>query len=69
MKTIKELVKGKVNFEFYRAGELYYSCSEDRDFIFPVPINDCGEASFLKEDKAILFMRYIRKFMNEINNS
>ena len=30
-------------------------------FEFPVPINDCGDGTFLAEDKAILFMRYIRK--------
>jgi len=66
MKTLKELVKGKVNFEFYRAGYLYYSCSVDKDFIFSVPTSDCGEASFLKEDKAMLFMRYIRKYIKEL---
>jgi hypothetical protein len=66
MKTLKELVQGRVNFEYYRSGHLYYSTSVDSDFIFPVPVEDTGEASFLKEDKAMLFMRYIRKFMKEL---
>ena len=30
-------------------------------FKFPVPITDCGDGTFLAADKAILFMRYIRR--------
>lgn len=30
---------------------------------FPVPISDIGNATFLAFDKAILFMRYIRKHL------
>jgi len=66
MKTVKELIQGTVNFEYYRSGHLYYSTSVDRDFIFPVPVSDTGEASFLKEDKAIFLMRYINKYLKEI---
>ena len=64
--TIKELVKDrKVRFTRYRAGHLYYEVI-GKDFEFPVPIEDTGEATFLAEDKAILFMRYIRKHMDEM---
>jgi len=66
MKTVKELVQGRVNFEYYRSGYLYYSTTVDPDFIFPVPVTDTGEAAFLKEDKGIMFMRYIRKYQEEI---
>jgi len=66
MKTVKELVQGKVTFEYYRSGYLYYSTTVDTNFIFPVPVSDCGDAAFLKEDKGMLFMRYIRKFLAEI---
>lgn len=68
MITIKDLVgPGKtVHFEFYRKGELYYKTSDG--FEFTVPIEDCGDAVFLKEDKAMLFMRYIRKQL-EANNA
>ena len=66
MKTVKELVQGRVNFEYYRSGYLYYSTSVDPEFIFPVPVSDTGDAAFLKEDKAMLFMRYIRKYLKEI---
>ena len=60
---IKEIVKdNKVYFSYYRAGHLYYNVYvHGQKYIFPVPISDIGDASFNNEDKAILFMRYIRK--------
>lgn len=30
-------------------------------------INDTGDGTFMAEDKAILFMRYIRKHIEEVN--
>jgi hypothetical protein len=63
--NIKEMVGGekKVRFLYYRRGSLWYEC--ENAFRFPVPITDCGEATFLAEDKAMLFMRYIRKELEE----
>jgi hypothetical protein len=55
----------RVHFSFYRSGELWYET--DKGFVFPVPISDIGDATFLKEDKAILFLRYIRKYKEEID--
>ena len=66
MKLI-EMVKGKVvRFKFYRKGELWYETEDG--FMFPVQINDCGDATFLAEDKATLFMRYIRKQLEAVEN-
>lgn len=59
MKLIDMVKDKKVYFEFYKKGELWYRT--DDDFKFPVPIEDCGYGIFLVEDKATLFMRYIRK--------
>ena len=61
MHNLKEMVSdGKtVTFQYYRAGELWYIT--ETDFLFPVPIDDIGTATFLAVDKAMLFMRYIRK--------
>jgi hypothetical protein len=61
MNTLKEMVKDnkKVKFSFYRSGNLYYET--ECGFVFPVPIEDTGNAAFNAEDKAMLFMRYIRK--------
>jgi hypothetical protein len=60
MLTLKELIKDKqVHFQFYRHGDLYYKT--DDGFEFTVPVSDAGDGIFLNEDKAMLFMRYIRK--------
>jgi len=61
MFTLKELVgQGKrVRFTMYRKGQLHYKT--DDGFEFQVPVDDCGDGVFLAEDKAMLFMRYIRK--------
>ena len=69
MLTIKEMVSQgkKVKFQFYRQKELWY-VTED-GFEFPVPIADCGDGVFLNEDKAILFMRYIRKHLENIKEA
>lgn len=58
---LKTMVGGdkKVRFVFYRKGSLWYET--ETQFRFPVPISDTGDGTFLPEDKAMLFMRYIRK--------
>lgn len=63
---IKDMVKDnkKVCFSYYRKGYLYYRT--ECDFEFPVPINDTGDASFLVKDKALLFMRYIKAHIKQI---
>lgn len=63
MSTLKERVSaGKVvKFMYFKDSELWYETEDG--FEFPVPINDTGGATFLAEDKAMLFMRYIRKHM------
>lgn len=65
MFTIKEHVAGTVTFDHYRDGSLWYK-TENTNLVFPVPINDIGNASFLAQDKGILFMRYIRKHLKNI---
>jgi hypothetical protein len=66
MYNIKDMVKDgqKVHFQFYRENELWYKT--ETGFEFPVPTDDIGSAIFLAEDKAILFMRYIRKHIARI---
>jgi hypothetical protein len=61
VRTLKEMIvdNQKVRFAFYRDGDLWYET--ECGFRFPVPIADAGTATFLAEDRAILFMRYIRK--------
>lgn len=69
MSDLKDLVKGKtVSFTFYRDGELWYKV-DGTDFTFPVPISDTGGAVFSAVDKAILFMRYIRKHLEMLEKA
>ncbi len=65
MFTIKDHVRGTVTFSHYFDGSLWYKTS-DTGFEFPVPISDIGNARFLATDRAMLFMRYIRKHMELI---
>ena len=68
-RTIKQMVENnqKVRFRFYRDGQLWYAT--ECGFEFPVPISEAGTATFFAEDKAILFMRYIRKYMEFLKKS
>ncbi len=64
MKDLKDMVKNKkVKLVHFRAGELIYTT--ECGFEFPVPISDTGNASFLPEDNAIKFMRWIRKHLKK----
>ena len=67
--NIKDMVKdGKtVTFLFYQNGQLWYSTANL--FVFPVPIDDTGDGVFLASDKAILFMRYIRKHIKYLEDA
>jgi len=65
MNSIKSMVKDKVvRFKYYRDGELFYET--ECGFVFPVPVSDTGHATFLAEDKALLFMRYIRRQLAKV---
>lgn len=63
--NIKDLIKDKVvEFDHFSVDKLYYKISDFdsfKEYIFPVPISDTGNGNFLNNDKAIIFMRYIRK--------
>lgn len=67
--TIKDMVKdGKqVEFVCYRHSELWYRT--ECGFEFPVPLDDIGNASFFARDRAMLFMRYIRKHLNMLDQA
>ena len=68
MNSIKEMVKDKtVKFSFYRDKELWYVT--ECGFEFPVPVEDTGKGVFPAEDKALYFMRWIRKHHDVINDA
>ncbi len=62
--NIKEHIKGEVEFQFYKEGSLYYKTQSG--ITFEVPVNEAGTATFLAKDKAMLFMRYIRKHLEHM---
>ena len=53
-----------VTFKYYRDGSLWYETEFEE--LFPVPIEDIGNATFNRQEKAILLMRYMRKFNKEL---
>ena len=68
--NIKDLVMGNnmVNFSHYRQGIFYYYVSRvdgTEIFSFPVPREDIGTATLKAEDKALTFMRWIRKAISD----
>ncbi len=76
--NIKDLVAKAniVSFLHYRKGELMYQVMQPTQigdelefapiFTFPVPISDCADGTFKATDRAITFMRYIRKQLEAI---
>jgi hypothetical protein len=62
--TITECVKGDASFKYFRDGKFYYGCSNG--FIFPIPVSDTGTATFLAIDKGLYFMRWIRKYIDDL---
>ena len=60
--NITELVKNKrAGFVHYRDGNFIYETEDG--FQFPVPLADIGTATLLAEDKALFFMRWIRRHL------
>lgn len=61
--NIKDIVKdNKVYFLFYRQQHMYYGVDVgDQKLMFPVPLEDVQEATLNAEEKAITYMRYIRR--------
>ncbi len=63
--VIKEHVKqGQiVHFEYFRDEEFWYRT--DKGLLFPLPLKDAlaGRATFLAHDKAIYYMRWIRRYL------
>ena len=69
MLSVKDMVKDnkQVTFVHFRKGELWYRTEDG--FEFPVPVADVGDATMLGQDKALLFMRYIRKHVDMLDQA
>lgn len=67
-KQLTDHIKGAVVFQHYKDGSLWYK-TEYTHLTFPVPVADIGTATFLLTDKGILFMRYIRKYLQSLKEA
>lgn len=63
---LRDEVKGKVYFVCLKNHELWYKT--DSGFDFPIPLEDSEGGIFLSEDKASLFMRWIRKRIQNLKD-
>ncbi len=63
--SIKEHVinNQKVHFSFFRDNQFWYKT--DLGFVFPISLEEvqAGKVTLLQEDKALLFMRWMRKYI------
>lgn len=63
-----DLVKGnkKVKFSFFRENEFWFE--QEDGFKFPVGLDDvlAGRVTILAEDKALLYMRWMRKYIESL---
>ena len=62
---LKELVKGDVKFVYARDGALWYRAEDGTlaGFVFPVPFQEVAGATFRHRDRGIIFMRWIRRYL------
>lgn len=66
--NIEDIVKDNtVRFIRYRRGIAYYGINVPAEgaYVFPVPLEDNGDATLELEDKAIMFMHYITRAIGE----
>lgn len=68
MAELKFYVQGKSEFQYYRDSQLWYR-TQFGSLVFPVPIEDVGSATFNRIEKSSLMMRYIRKYLKELENA
>ena len=63
--TIKDHIEGTATFVQFRDSALWYQ-TEKTGLVFPVSIDEVGTTTFRAEEKGILLMRWIRKYMNTL---
>lgn len=66
MNSVKQMVENskQVRFVRFERGELWYAT--ECGFEFPIPQEDLQGATFNAQDKALLFMRWIKRHINHI---
>lgn len=66
---IKGMVENNkvVNFTRFQGGQLWYST--ECGFEFPVSLQEVGQSTYPSQDKALLFLRFIRKHIEMIQEA
>lgn len=66
--NLKDMILGdkKVVFVRFQDNQLWYQA--DNGFEFPIPVDDAAGGTFLAEDQASFFMRWIRKHLDYLRN-
>jgi hypothetical protein len=60
--------KNFCQFVYYRQNLLYYSVvkkNTSEKYLFPIPLDDLGDATINNIEKSIFLMRYMRKALDE----
>jgi hypothetical protein len=63
-KDLKENIKGYSHFVYYRDKALWYRTATG--MVFPVPVADIKDTTFLPMEKSLLLMRWIRKYLDGV---
>ncbi len=63
--SLKEHIQGKSVFTYYKDEALWYIA--ETGLTFPVPISDITDTKFHGVYKSITLMRWIRKYLEEVN--
>jgi hypothetical protein len=58
--------RNKARFSYYRDGNFFYVVKvQDREYSFPIPVEDAKGTTMFAEFKAITLMRWIRKALED----
>ena len=66
MLTLKQIVKETSStFSHYRQGYIYYNVEvAGQLYVFPVQLEDLGQATLLRRHRTIELMRYVRRALD-----
>jgi hypothetical protein len=56
---VKENVRGTATLQYFRNNALWYRT--EAGLMFPVPVEDIGDATFNPTEKGLFLMRWVRK--------
>lgn len=58
---LKTHLKGNASFVYWRDNAMWYQT--ESGLMFPIPVADLDTAQILATEKAMVFMRWIRKYL------